>query len=118
LAQLGFLLTTVEADEHDCFCDLVKTYLAFAMALSGVGHQQSYRHVLSVRLLCRLDLYRDPFSKSVIRMKVTLMGWLAYTASQKERSQLRLLRALSSAVAARLGHSLRGMKRKALVTLF
>ena len=48
LTELGFLLTAVKAYEHDCLWYLVKTYLAFAMALPGVRYQQGHWHVLSV----------------------------------------------------------------------
>lgn len=62
-ARLRSVLAAVNADQHDCLRYLVETYLAFAMALPRIWYQQGHRHVLSVGLLCWLDLDGDSFSK-------------------------------------------------------
>jgi len=113
------VLAAVNADQHDCLRYLVETYLAFAMALPRIWYQQGRRHVLSVGLLCWLDLDGDSFSKIELALGlVTLMGLLACSACRKESNQPHLYQVLFPAMDAALNHSWKGRTQKVPFALF
>jgi len=84
------------------------------MALPSIWYQQGNWHVLSVGLLCRLNLEGDSFSKiELATVLFTSRGLVACFAYRKERSRIHLYQVLFPVVAAAPNHSLKGKTRKA-----